>query len=87
MPRARVNGIELDHESTGTGAPMVWEHGFGCGILSWDPQVRVADLRGLLEHLGIRAGVGAAHRRGTPAAALSCICGVHANSFPKGDPT
>ena len=87
MPRARVNGIELDHESPGTGAPTVWVHGFGCGIRSWDPQVRVADLRGLLEHLGIRPGVGAARRRGTPAAARSGICGVHANSFPKEGPT
>jgi pimeloyl-ACP methyl ester carboxylesterase len=115
-----MNGIELYHASMGTGAPMVWAHGFACGIRSWDPQVRefpaawrviasdvrghgrsdapaeaegysqpisVADLRGLLEHLGIRPGVGAVRRRGTLAAARSCIAGVHANSFPKEDPT
>jgi pimeloyl-ACP methyl ester carboxylesterase len=40
MPIAPVNGIELYYEATGTGSPLVWVHGFACGIRSWDPQVR-----------------------------------------------
>jgi pimeloyl-ACP methyl ester carboxylesterase len=40
MPIARVNGIQLYYEEAGSGLPLVWVHGFGCGIRSWDPQVR-----------------------------------------------
>jgi pimeloyl-ACP methyl ester carboxylesterase len=40
MPLARVNGIALYYELTGTGDPLVLVHGFACGIRSWDPQVR-----------------------------------------------
>jgi pimeloyl-ACP methyl ester carboxylesterase len=40
MPIARVNGIQLYYEEAGSGPPLVWVHGFGCGIRSWDPQVR-----------------------------------------------
>lgn len=40
MPIAHVNGIQLYYEDTGTGSPLVWVHGFACGIRSWDPQVR-----------------------------------------------
>ena len=40
MPVASVNGIRLYYESTGSGAPLVLVHGFGCGARSWDPQVR-----------------------------------------------
>ena len=40
MPTARVNGIDLYHEISGTGPPFVLVHGFACGIRSWDPQVR-----------------------------------------------
>ena len=39
MPIARVNGIKLYYEEAGTGSPLIWVHGFGCGIRSWDPQV------------------------------------------------
>jgi pimeloyl-ACP methyl ester carboxylesterase len=41
MPTARVNGVSLYYEITGTGAPLVWVHGFACGIRSWDRQVPV----------------------------------------------
>lgn len=40
MPIASVNGIRLYYEDTGAGPPLVWVHGFACGIRSWDPQVR-----------------------------------------------
>jgi pimeloyl-ACP methyl ester carboxylesterase len=40
MPVARVNGIHLYYEEAGGGSPLIWVHGFGCGIRSWDPQVR-----------------------------------------------
>jgi len=39
MPIAEVNGIRLYYEVTGKGRPVVFVHGFGCGIRSWDPQV------------------------------------------------
>ena len=39
MPLAEVNGIRLYYEVTGKGRPIVFVHGFGCGIRSWDPQV------------------------------------------------
>lgn len=92
MPRARVNGVSLYYEVTGSGPPLVLVHGFACGLRTWDPQVKalsrawrvvtydvrghgisdapadaaaysqpisIADLRALLEHLGIRrAAVG-----------------------------
>lgn len=37
MPLARVNGIDLYCEATGSGALLVLVHGFACGIQSWDP--------------------------------------------------
>ena len=40
MPTALINGIKLYLEETGSGPPLVWVHGFSCGIRSWDPQVR-----------------------------------------------
>ena len=39
MPFAAVNGIQLYYETAGKGRPVVFVHGFGCGIRSWDPQV------------------------------------------------
>ncbi len=39
MPLAEVNGVRLYYEVTGKGRPVVFVHGFGCGIRSWDPQV------------------------------------------------
>src|SRR5688572_6157105 len=39
MPLAEANGINLYYEVTGKGRPVVFVHGFGCGIRSWDPQV------------------------------------------------
>jgi pimeloyl-ACP methyl ester carboxylesterase len=43
--RADVNGVGLYYESTGRGRPVVFVHGFGCGIRSWDPQVRALSTR------------------------------------------
>jgi pimeloyl-ACP methyl ester carboxylesterase len=40
MPFADVNGVRLYYESSGTGRAVVFVHGFGCGIRSWDFQVR-----------------------------------------------
>ena len=40
MPTAHINGIKLYYEEAGSGPPLVWVHGFSCGIRSWDPQVR-----------------------------------------------
>jgi pimeloyl-ACP methyl ester carboxylesterase len=32
--------VRLYYEATGKGRPLVFVHGFGCGIRSWDPQVK-----------------------------------------------
>jgi pimeloyl-ACP methyl ester carboxylesterase len=86
MPSARINGVEIYYEETGTGTPLVFSHEFAGSHESWEPQARffgrryrvitynhrgyppssvpddpaayseehlVADLRGLLDHLGI----------------------------------
>lgn len=37
---ADVDGVRLYYESTGRGRPVVFVHGFGCGIRSWDCQIR-----------------------------------------------
>ncbi|MBI4608568.1 MAG: alpha/beta fold hydrolase [Candidatus Rokubacteria bacterium] len=39
MPTASVNGIALYYEETGRGRPLVWSHGFSCGLRMWAPQV------------------------------------------------
>lgn len=39
MPIARVNEISLYYEEAGQGRPLVWVHGFACGLRMWDPQV------------------------------------------------
>lgn len=39
MPLAKVNGISLYYEEAGRGRPLIWVHGFGCGLRMWDPQV------------------------------------------------
>jgi pimeloyl-ACP methyl ester carboxylesterase len=40
MPLADLDGIRIYYEATGKGRPVVFVHGFGCGIRSWDPQVK-----------------------------------------------
>jgi pimeloyl-ACP methyl ester carboxylesterase len=40
MPIAQVNGIKLYFEEAGSGPPLIWVHGFSCGLRSWDPQVQ-----------------------------------------------
>ncbi|MBI3637461.1 MAG: alpha/beta fold hydrolase [Candidatus Rokubacteria bacterium] len=40
MPVAKVNGVDLYYEETGTGFPLVWSHEFGGDSRSWEPQVR-----------------------------------------------
>lgn len=40
MPIAHVNGVDLYHEVTGDGTPLVWSHEFGGDFRSWEPQVR-----------------------------------------------
>ena len=39
MPTARINGVDIYYEVTGTGFPLVWSHEFGGAYDSWDPQV------------------------------------------------
>jgi len=39
MPIARVNGVDLHYQETGTGVPLVFSHEFGGGHRSWAPQV------------------------------------------------
>src|SRR5262245_10228777 len=39
MARVRVNGVELDYEEAGSGAPLLLIHGFACGRRMWAPQV------------------------------------------------
>jgi pimeloyl-ACP methyl ester carboxylesterase len=41
MPVASINGIRHYYEVTASGAPLVFVHGYACGVRSWDPQVRV----------------------------------------------
>jgi pimeloyl-ACP methyl ester carboxylesterase len=45
MPHARVNGVSLYYEMTGSGPPLVLVHGFACGIRSWDFQVAALSRR------------------------------------------
>jgi pimeloyl-ACP methyl ester carboxylesterase len=45
MPRAEVNGVRLYYEVTGQGRPLVFVHGFGCGIRTWDSQVAALSRR------------------------------------------
>ena len=40
MPTARVNGVTLYYEETGSGFPLIWCHEFGGDYRSWEPQVR-----------------------------------------------
>ena len=40
MPIARTNGVNLYFEEAGNGSPLIWVHGFACGLRSWDPQVQ-----------------------------------------------
>lgn len=40
MPTARVNGVELYYEETGTGFPLIWSHEFAGDYRSWEPQAR-----------------------------------------------
>jgi len=37
---AKVNGVELFYEVTGTGIPIIWCHEAGGDYRSWDPQVK-----------------------------------------------
>ncbi len=39
MPLAKANGISLYYEDVGRGRPLIWAHGFACGLRMWDPQV------------------------------------------------
>ena len=39
MPRARVNGVELEYGEAGEGFPLIWAHEFAGSIESWDAQV------------------------------------------------
>ena len=87
MPRARVNGVELEYAEHGQGFPLIWAHEYAGSMESWDTQVgffarryrvitynargyppsavpddlvaysqdhAVADLHGLMRHLGIQ---------------------------------
>ena len=40
MPIARVNGVSLYYEETGSGAPLLLIHAFPVGRAMWEPQVR-----------------------------------------------
>ena len=40
MPKARINGVELYYETTGSGAPLVLVHEYAGDSRSWEPQVR-----------------------------------------------
>jgi pimeloyl-ACP methyl ester carboxylesterase len=40
MATARVNGVTLYYEETGSGFPLIWCHEFGGDYRSWEPQVR-----------------------------------------------
>ena len=40
MATFSANGVNLCHEETGEGFPLVWSHEFAGNYPSWDPQVR-----------------------------------------------
>jgi pimeloyl-ACP methyl ester carboxylesterase len=40
MAKARINGVELYHEVTGSGFPVFFAHEFAGDSRSWEPQVR-----------------------------------------------
>jgi len=40
MPHARVNGVKLYYEETGSGTPIIFVHEFAGDYRSWEPQVR-----------------------------------------------
>jgi pimeloyl-ACP methyl ester carboxylesterase len=87
MPKARINGVELYYEDSGSGVPVVFVHEFAGDTRSWEAQVRhlarryhciaynargyppsevperveaysqdiaVDDLRGVMDHLGLK---------------------------------
>ncbi|HLF78972.1 MAG TPA: alpha/beta hydrolase [Dehalococcoidia bacterium] len=39
MPSAKVNGVEIAYQESGTGYPLVWCHEFAGSMESWEPQV------------------------------------------------
>jgi pimeloyl-ACP methyl ester carboxylesterase len=39
MPKARVNGIQLEYEEVGQGLPLVFVHEFAGDLRSWQPQM------------------------------------------------
>jgi len=45
MPHAKVNGVKLYYEETGTGTPIVFVHEFAGDCRSWEPQVRALSRR------------------------------------------
>jgi pimeloyl-ACP methyl ester carboxylesterase len=45
MPFARVNGVRLYYEETGSGVPIVFVHEFAGDCRSWEPQVRALSRR------------------------------------------
>lgn len=40
MPLARVNGVDLFYEETGSGTPVIFSHEFAGSFESWEPQAR-----------------------------------------------
>jgi pimeloyl-ACP methyl ester carboxylesterase len=40
MPKAKINGVQLHYEDTGTGVPIVFVHEFAGDSRSWEAQVR-----------------------------------------------
>ena len=49
MPTARVNGVTLYYEETGSGFPLIWCHEFGGDYRSWESQVLYFSRRSRLE--------------------------------------
>ena len=39
MPRALINGVELEYSDVGEGFPLIWAHEFAGSMDSWDAQV------------------------------------------------
>src|SRR3954462_5678603 len=39
MPRALINGVELEYAEAGEGFPLIWAHEFAGSMESWDAQV------------------------------------------------
>ena len=80
MPIARVNGVALYYESSGTGRPpLVLVHGFACGIRSWDLQLKPLSRRRQVVAYDVRGhGISEAPREASAYSQPTSVADLHA---------